>query len=300
MVAGGWKPLICFFWFGGLLLTGQGKLMGQLQESRMDSRTIGTVDPGVDRQSILRDQVGIDQNLGDAIPLDDQWIDEYGEKHTFRELIGRDKPILVVPAYFRCNKICNQVLNGVFDSLKLVKYQPGIDFELVVFSFDETEGPGEARKKKDAMMETVGRKRSVEGWRFWTGSPDSINKLTKALGYKFVYEPAQKELIHSPGIMVITPKGLISRYLLEIRNPGVQLELALSEASGNRIGTWTDKVKLLCYTYDPAAGKYSVAVMRLVQAGFILTVSSLLLFMGWNQIWRWFLPGGLTKTAPTA
>jgi len=268
------------------------------QESPVGQRSLGHFDPGVDRQTLLREQVGITQNLGDAIPLDDVWIDEMGEKHTFRELMGKEKPVLLVPAYFRCRKICNQVLNGVFDSLKLVKFQPGKDFELVVFSFDEFEGPGEARQKKEDMMATVGRKRSVEAWRFWTGSPASIEKLTKALGYRFIYEKEHDELVHAPGIMAITPTGLISRYLLEIRNPGVQLELALSEASGNRIGTWTDKVKLLCYTYDPASGRYSLAVMRMVQTGFVLTVLSLVIFMGWNQIRRWLHLGGMTQTAP--
>ncbi len=304
MLAGGFKAKWRAIWTGAMLLSGYGAAAALAQEthqeSRVDSRTIGTVDPGVDRQTVLREQVGITQNLGDAIPLDDLWLDEFGNEHTFRELTGKNKPILLVPAYFRCRLICNQVLNGVFDSLKLVKFEPGKDFELVVFSFDETEKPVHAMKKKNDMMETIGRKRSVEAWRFWTGSPESIKQLTKALGYKFVYEPGQNELIHTPGIMVLTPSGLISRYLLEIRNAGVQVELALSEASGNRIGTWQDKVKLLCYTYDPAAGKYSLAVMMMVRTGFILTVGSLLVLMGWDRIRRWFPPRGLSKTAPTA
>ena len=268
------------------------------QESRVTSRVPGSMDPGVDRLSALRDEVGIDQKLGEKVPLDAKWTDELGENHTVGEVLKSGRPVLLVPAYFKCRLICNKVLNGVFDSLKLTSFQPGRDFELVVFSFDDREGPAEARAKKDQMMATLGRKRSVEGWHFWTGSPESIKGLTKAIGFRYLFEKDRDEYMHATGITVLTPSGEVSRYLMGINYPATQLQLALSEASGNRIGTLVDQVKMLCFTYDPASGKYSLVVMRLVQAGGVLTILSYFTFMGWNWFRIWFhQPAKSTFTA---
>lgn len=263
-------------------------------ESRITSRMPGSIDPGVDRQSDAREKIGIDQMLGGTVPLEDKWTDEIGEFHTLGEVLKSGRPVLLVPAYFKCKLICNKVLNGVFDSLKLSSFQPGRDFELVVFSFDEREGPAEARAKKDQMMGTVGRLRSVNGWHFWTGSKESIDKLTKAIGYRFAYEPKLDEYQHATGIVAITPNGLVSRYLMGINFPVTQVQLALSEASGNRIGTLVDQVKMLCFTYDPSSGKYTLVVMRIVQGGALITLVSLVTFMGWNWIRRWIVRSSKT------
>jgi len=253
-------------------------------ESRIISRSPGSIDPGVDRQSDVRENVGFDQKLGEAVPLEDKWLDDTGDAHTLGEILKSGRPVLLVPAYFQCKLICNKVLNGVFDSLKLSSFQPGRDFELVVFSFDDREGPEQARAKKIQMMEAVGRLRSVSGWHFWTGSKESIDKLTKSIGYRFAFEPKLDEYQHATGIVAITPNGLVSRYLMGINFPATQVQLALSEASGNRIGTLVDQVKMLCFTYDPSSGKYTLVVMRVVQGGAILTLVALFTFMGWNWI----------------
>ena len=148
------------------------------------------------------------------------------------------------------------------------------------------------------MMATLGRKRSVEGWHFWTGSPESIKGLTKAIGFRYLFEKDRDEYMHATGITVLTPSGEVSRYLMGINYPATQLQLALSEASGNRIGTLVDQVKMLCFTYDPASGKYSLVVMRLVQAGGVLTILSYFTFMGWNWFRIWFhQPAKSTFTA---
>jgi hypothetical protein len=41
----------------------------------------------------------------------------------------------------------------------------------------------------------------------------------------------------------------------------------------------TDTVLLLCYHYDPAAGKYSLAILNAVRIGFVGTVTGFLAFL---------------------
>ena len=47
------------------------------------------------------------------------------------------------------------------------------------------------------------------------------------------------------------------------------------DASQNKIGSLTDQIALYCYHYDPAKGKYGVAVMRVVRLGGLLTIALL-------------------------
>jgi hypothetical protein len=70
-------------------------------ESRIISRSPGSIDPGVDRQSDVRENVGFDQKLGDAVPLDDKWLDDTGDAHTLGEILQSGRPVLLVPAYFQ-------------------------------------------------------------------------------------------------------------------------------------------------------------------------------------------------------
>ncbi|MEX2016805.1 MAG: hypothetical protein WD873_09175, partial [Candidatus Hydrogenedentales bacterium] len=53
------------------------------------------------------------------------------------------------------------------------------------------------------------------------------------------------------------------------------LQMALSEASAGSVGTFTDQVLLLCFHYDPATGKYGLAVLRILRFAGLVTVCAL-------------------------
>jgi len=53
------------------------------------------------------------------------------------------------------------------------------------------------------------------------------------------------------------------------------LRLGLIESIGRKIGSKTDQLLLLCYQYDPATGRYGLAIMRAVRVGGILTLLAL-------------------------
>ena len=54
---------------------------------------------------------GITQRLGEQVPLDLPFRDETGRPVQLRDLFD-GKPVILVLAYYRCPKLCNQVLNG--------------------------------------------------------------------------------------------------------------------------------------------------------------------------------------------
>ena len=57
------------------------------------------------------------------------------------------------------------------------------------------------------------------------------------------------------------------------------LRLALVEAGEGRTGGLGDRIRLLCYGYDPVRGLYTPLIGRLLEAGAAATLAALALFL---------------------
>src|SRR5690606_17863633 len=77
-----------------------------------------------------------------------------------------------------------------------------------------------------------------------------------------------------------TPDGAVSRYLFGIEHAPKDLQLALVDSSDRRIGTLVDRALLLCYQYDPATGRYGLAIMSSLRAGGVLTILAIGAYIG--------------------
>ena len=92
-------------------------------------------------------------------------------------------------------------------------------------------------------------------------------------------------------MLVATPQGKVSRYLMGIRFEPAELKLALAEAAGDRIGILSGRVALLCSHFDPRWGRHSAAVMNGMRAMGLLLAGGLALWC-----WRRRAPaGGATR-----
>jgi protein SCO1/2 len=225
------------------------------------------------------DGVGIDQNLGAQVPLDLSFKDETGKAVKLADYFdGSKKPVILTLIYYKCPdlQLCTLELNDLNRTMNgMSTLSAGDDYQVVTISFDPTEGPALAKDKKEIYMNSYRRPHAEQGWHFLTGDADSINKLTKAVGFKYKYDQKFQQYVHPNGLMVLTPKGQISRYFFSIDYDLKDLRLALEEASGNKIGTLTDQILLYCFHYDPTSGKYSFRIIQMMQLGGILTMGAL-------------------------
>lgn len=253
---------------------------------RGSARGPGDIDAKIGLPKEIQDKIGIDQKLGGKVPLQLEFLDESGKTVKLGDFFSEGKPVIFVPAYYRCRLICNRVLDGMFDGLKRIdsKFRPSDHFEVVVLSMDPTENAENARNKKESMLSALGRRRSVGGWHFLTGSESNIKQVMDSVGYRYTYDEKRSEYLHATGVMILTPEGIVSRYLMGIRYMPTDLELSLVESSQNNIGTLADQIKLLCYSYDPQSGQYTLLVIRLVQAGALATIFSICFFWFWSPL----------------
>jgi protein SCO1 len=234
--------------------------------------------PPTGAKPAILQNVGIDQKIGQKLPLDLVFKDENGRAVRLGEFFGA-RPVVMALAYYECPMLCTQVLNGMTGALKTLSFTAGKDFDVLVISIDPKDGFRLAADKKATYVAQYGRPESAAGWHFLTGSEASIKPLANAIGFRYAYDADLKQYAHPAAIYVATPRGVVARYFMGIDFAPRDLRLALVEASNNVLGSVVDTVLLLCYHYDPATGKYGAATMLAVRIGFIATVVAVLGFV---------------------
>ncbi len=238
------------------------------------SRPTMTGVPAGERPEALR-EVGFDQNLDQALPLDTEFVDEHGRTVRIGDYFGKGRPVVLAFVYYGCPMLCLQSLSSLASTLGVLAENPGDDFEVVSVSIDPRETPGMALAKKAHYVERSGKPSIANGWHYLTGTEPQIRRLTAAAGFRYVWDEATQQYAHPAGIVIATPAGKVSRYLFGIDYGPRDLRLAVLDASEEKIGSPLKRALLYCYHYDLATGRYSLAIMRLVRLGAIATVLSL-------------------------
>jgi protein SCO1 len=215
--------------------------------------------------------VGIEQHLDAQVPPDLTFVDDMGHAVKLGDYFGH-KPLILNLVYYNCTMLCGEALAGLTSSMRMIKFDVGNEFEVVTVSFNPHETPDLAAAKKKDYVQRYGRPGAAAGWHFLTGSADSINALTKAVGFQYQYDPRIQQYAHATAIMVLTPEGRISRYFYGVDFPPKDLRMGLVEASQEKIGNLTDQVLLYCYHYDPQTGKYGAVVANMLRLGAGVTI----------------------------
>lgn len=223
--------------------------------------------------------VKIEQRLGEQVPLDLAFHDESGQPVRLRQYFAA-KPVVLVLAYYRCPRLCTEVLNGLESGLEAItSLDVGREFNVLTISFDPRETPELAAAKKIPYLEKYGRSGAAGGWHFLTGNETSIKQLTEAVGFHYHYDPRSDQFVHASGIMILTPEGKLARYFYGIHYSPRDLRLGLVEASQSKIGSPVDQLLLFCFHYDPTTGQYTPAIMNFVRLAGAVTLVAVVGFM---------------------
>ena len=219
--------------------------------------------------------VGIDQRLNEQVPLQLTFKDEQGKAVKLGDYFHDGRPVILNLVYFQCPMLCTEVLNGLTSALKVIKFVPGDQFEIVTLSIDPRETPQLAANKKEMYLKKLGNPEAGKGWHFLTGEQAQISELAKAVGFRYRYDAKLDQFAHAAGIVLITPDGKISQYYYGVEYSAKDMRLGIVEASHNKIGSLADQVLLYCYHYDPRTGKYGATITNIIRLAGLTTVSIL-------------------------
>ncbi len=226
--------------------------------------------------------IGIDEKLGQRIPLDLTFNDETGKPVALRQLIRT--PTVLALVYYHCPNVCSLLLQNLADVLNRLPAEPGKEYCVISVSFDESEKPHLAFQRKKIYLKMIQKPFPDGAWRFLTGDKDNIRKLADGVGFRF--KRVGEDFEHPVSLMILAPDGKITRYMYGTDILPFDLKMSLIEASQGKIGPAISKVVRFCFSYDPKANKLVFNMLKVtgtVTLIFALSFVVFLLFKGKRQ-----------------
>jgi protein SCO1/2 len=204
-------------------------------------------------------KVGIQEKLGQSLPLDVELYDETGQLVPLKSLMN--KPTIFTFVYYRCPGICSPLLNELAKMVDKMDLVLGKDYQILTVSFDHREKPEIAAAKKVSYLDLVGKRTDPKGWRFLTADSVSIQRLTDAAGFYFMR--SGNDYIHAGALIVVSPEAKITRYINGIKYLPFDVTMAVYEASTGKVRPTIANLLTICYSYDPESHSYTLNIVRI-------------------------------------
>ncbi len=217
------------------------------------------------------------QHPGAAVPADAVLTEADGLHLRLGDLYGQ-RPIILALGYFHCPSLCSVVRDDMLEALSHTGLRAGADYDLVVLSIDpaETRADAAATEADDAQRYPVAAGRETgapTGWHFLVGDAGSVASIEAAVGFKSRYDVHLKQFLHPAGLVVLTPEGRVSGYVLGAGYHAGDLRTAVTIASTGGIAKAALPLLLICFHFDAATGRYTLAVMKVLRLAGIVTVA---------------------------
>ena len=230
--------------------------------------------------------IGFTQHLDAHLPFAEPFTDSAGHAVRLADEFPHDAvPTLLMLGYHRCPQLCGLATQGVLEALRQSGL-PNAAVRVLFVSVDPAETAADAADKRRA---DLGYARALAG--ATASAPPSIERLVgpaasiAALARRvgFVYQPgdAAARFAHPAGVVVVTPDGRVSRYLMGVRFDPAELRTAITQASAGQVGNLSDRLALLCAHLDPHVGQHSEAVLVGLRVAGLATLALLAAF-----VWR--------------
>lgn len=220
-------------------------------------------------------EIGIDEKLGQQVPLGLTFFDEKGYMVELQNIIH--KPTILNFVYFRCPGICSPILTELTSVVNTMDFELGKDYQILTISFDAREKSDLAEAKKASYFGLLEKPVPDSAWRFLTGDSTAIYTLTNSAGFMFKREG--NDFIHAGALIVISPSGKIARYLYGTKFLPFDVKMALTEASEGKTGPTIAHLLQMCYSYNPEGRTYAFNFLRVAGAGVLFFTVIFVLFL---------------------
>ena len=249
----------------------------------------GSVCPPASGQVISNDVpdavkgVKIAEHLGEMIPRPLMVRRSDGLAINLWDELGDGKPVILVMAYYTCPLLCPLTFETLARTLSDVDYTVGKDFRVVVVGFDPSNTDEQAQSQKALTLQTYDRAITPtieDGFVFTIASKENARRLGDAIG--FVYKDlGNGSFAHPAALTVLTPRGVVSRYIYSLDYKPRDVKLALLEATKGKIGkSIGDYFLHTCFVWDPQEGSFTIQAFRIMQLAGAATVVLLTALIG--------------------
>lgn len=229
--------------------------------------------------ALAAERPSFDPKLGAQLSLERELVDTSGRKLTLGETLD-GRPALVIFGYDKCPNLCGVTQQAVASDLKKTSLRPA-DYRALFISIDPEETSADAAAARDDIASAAGPA-GLSAWRFLTSSESAGAALANEAGITFDPRKDIDQFVHPIAVIALTPSGRISQVLPALTFTPRDLQLALVEASANKLGSIADHVFLFCAGFDSSKGQYTPVVWAALKVVSLATV----LGLGATVLWQ--------------
>ncbi|HVT12087.1 MAG TPA: SCO family protein [Fimbriimonadaceae bacterium] len=210
-------------------------------------------------------KMGVDQHYGAQVPGDVPFNDEHGNAIKFGDLYG-SRPLIVMPMFFLCQGVCSVETDSLLQNIiQMDDLTVGKDYDVILLSINPKETPELILPRWKSTVKMYGRTDSEKGFHFLSGTYENIRKITDALGFRWVYDPKEGTINHPAGLMLLSPEGKITGYMINKEFPRAFLSHMITDAKASKISPKTDTVLFGCIMIDHATGRRSLVIENVIR-----------------------------------
>ena len=239
----------------------------------------------IDAVTGLLKRAGISEHIGEPLALDTPFLDETGQEVLLSSYFDGQHPVALTFVYHDCPMLCSMVLEGLTKAMREIEWKVGDEYRALTISISPTDSPESAMRQKNRYASRLEDADVDDGWHFLSGSEANIATVTASAGFDFELDATSGEYGHAATVILVSPTGIITRYLYGISYSSFDLRAALIEASEGRVGGLADRLIMFCFQYDPAEGSYvpqAWLAMRLA-GGLTFVMIAGMLVMFWRR-----------------
>ena len=157
------------------------------------------------------------------LPTEAPLIDADGHATTLAQ-IADGKPLILAPGYFQCPNLCGVVRDDLFAALAESGLQPGRDYNVALITIDPTETLADAKYARESVLSRYPDAKFAT----LTGPKSSLDAVADAAGFKARFDQATRQFLHPAGVVVASPSGRISTYLMGVGYGAKKLAAAVT------------------------------------------------------------------------
>lgn len=212
-------------------------------------------------------KVGVFAPDNAAVPTDLSFRTTDGGRETLAQAAD-GTPTVVVFADYTCKTLCGPIMAMTSSALVKSGLTPGKDYHLVIIGLDPKDTAEQAKSFVTPQLD----KNVAHATTILLGDKTNTKIATNAVGYRYVYDKQHDQFAHPTAAFVLTKDGKLTAALSALGIRSRDIRAALVSAGNGAVGTIADKLRQLCYCYDPATGLYSTSINRLIDAAAVLTL----------------------------
>ena len=221
------------------------------------------------------------QHPGATVPLDASFTAADGEVRSLRQWAS-GKPAVLILGYFHCPSLCGVLRDDAFAALAGSGLTTPGDYTVLDVSIDPHETVADAARARADDLQRYAVPGAVAGWHFLIGQAADVAAIAASVGFHSRWDDQLQQFLHPAGMVVLTPAGHVSAYLLGVGATAAALHDALLAAHDEVVAPPAPPILLYCFHYDSTTGRYTLVVEKVLQLGaamIILVIGSLFVYL---------------------